>query len=435
MTLNDTIDATNSTGVAEPPGNAADSASDAGSPTVSTLRTKPRRHMPFVHRHPWVHAHALADPGEGLVRGSVVRLDSAEERFLGWGLINPDSRLRVRLLSFDEDRPIDESLWRGRIDAAIDRRRLAGPGEPEGGERLCFSESDGLSGLIIDRYADCFYVQVTSAVWAGRLDSVVDQLRQSAARVGLNVRRLIVRIDEATAKLEGLDEAEIEKIESHGDGHTEGGLVWYRSGGRWMPIDLDHGQKTGGYLDQQQNHQLAGRYLTGRRVLDVCCYTGGFSLAAVAAGAESVIAVDSSATALELAGQAAGRNGADLELVQADCFDELKRRGMAGEKFGGVILDPPRFAAGRHQVDAAMRAYGRLNSMAVRLIEPGGILVTCSCSGRVSRADFLNMLADVSKRSGREIVILHCTGAPPDHPIAATCPESNYLKCVVAQVV
>ena len=416
MTLNDTIDAATSTG-------------------ASTLRTKPRRHLPFVHRHPWVHAHALADPGDGLARGSVVKLESAEERFLGWGLINPDSRLRIRLLSFDADQPIDPSLWRGRIDAAIDRRRLAGPVGEDAGERLCFSESDGLSGLIIDRYADCFYVQVTSAIWAGRLASVVDQLRQSAARVGLNVRRLLVRIDESTAKLEGLSDDEVRQIEAHGDGAAPGELVWYRSGDQWMPIDLDHGQKTGGYLDQQHNHQLAARYLTGRRVLDVCCYTGGFSLAALAAGAASVIAVDSSAKALQLAQKAADRNQAAIQFVQADCFDDLKTRGMAGETFGSVILDPPRFAASRHQVDAAMRAYGRLNSMAVRLIQPGGILVTCSCSGRVTRADFLNMLADVSKRSGREIIILHSTGAPADHPIAASCPESNYLKCIVAQVV
>ena len=212
-------------------------------------------------------------------------------------------------------------------------------------------------------------------------------------------------------------------------------MVRYRENELQLAVDLKGGQKTGGYLDQRCNHAVAANYLRGRDVLDVCCYTGGFGLVAAKQGATSVLGIDSSAVAIAAASEAAKTNGLEqMEFLVGDCFDELKKLGQAGRRFGGVVLDPPRFAGSRHQLDAAMRAYGRLNTMALELLPPGGVLVTCSCSGRVSRAEFLNMLLESARRRRRDLIVLESRGPAPDHPVAISCPETDYLKCVIAQV-
>jgi 23S rRNA (cytosine1962-C5)-methyltransferase len=167
----------------------------------------------------------------------------------------------------------------------------------------------------------------------------------------------------------------------------------------------------------------------------MCCYHGGFGLVAAARGAKSVLGVDTSKAAIEVAEKLAAENGLEnVSFANGDCFDWLSEAAQRGEKFDAIILDPPRFAGSRHQVDQAIRAYRRLNSSAIDLLPPGGILVTCSCSGRVSRPDFLNMLLDVGRRRRRDIVMLENRGPAPDHPVAIACPESNYLKCVIAEV-
>jgi len=344
------------------------------------------------------------------------------------------------LHAFEPTVAIDGELWVRRIDAAIARRRLCPlPGEvsgtastlephglgpdPQGAERLIFSESDLLSGLIVDRYADCLSVQFTSAGLMRWADAILEYLQQATA-----CRAMMVRLDAKTAKYEG--------VEAIGRCHF-GDLdevVPYRLNGLELAVDLRGGQKTGGYLDQRLNHVAAGKYMAGRRVLDVCCYSGGFGLVAARCGAKSVLGIDSSETAIAAARESARRNQIDsTEFRVADCFDELKRLVDASEQFDAVVLDPPRFAGSRHQIDTALRAYGRLNAAAVQLLPPGGVLVTCSCSGRVSRSDFLNMLLDVGRRRRRDLIVLENRGPAPDHPVAIACPESDYLKCVIAQ--
>ena len=389
------------------------------------LRLKPSRHFPFLARHPWVHAHALAEDGRELTCGQLVDLTDHDGNWIARGLINPASRLRVRLYAFDASVAIDQQLWCRRIDAAIDRRRLCGASDAGGAERLVFSESDLISGVIVDRYADCLGVHFTSGALMRWKDSILDHLRQS-----VGARAIMVRVDDKTAKHEGVESTE----------HWHGGIelsepVAYSQNGLQLEVDLRAGQKTGGYLDQRLNHVAAARYLAGRRVLDVCCYSGGFGLVAAKAGAASVLGIDSSEAALAAARGAAARNGIDsMEFRNADCFDELKRLAEHGDQFDAVVLDPPRFAGSRHQIDSALRAYWRLNATATDLLPPGGILVTCSCSGRVSRADFLNMLADVGRRRRRDLIVLENRGPAPDHPVAVSCPESDYLKCVIAEV-
>lgn len=399
------------------------------------LRVKPGRQFPFLARHPWVQAHALIHDGgsftdgRDLNVGDCVDLVDMDGNFLGRGLVNPESRLRLRLYSYDSNTVIDESLWRSRIDAAIARRALTGKADADQAERLIFSESDLLSGLIVDRYADCLGVQFTAGALLRWREPILAHLQAAT-----NCRQIVVRVDEKTAKFEGVDpEAATLAIPAVELDEP----VAYRQNGLDLTVDLVGGQKTGGYLDQRLNHSTAAGYLAGRRVLDVCCYTGGFGLVAAKNGASSVVGIDSSANALEAARAAAERNGVSerMEFVQEDCFDALRRFAEQGEVFDAIVLDPPRFAGSRHQVDQALRAYARLNRHAVDLLPPGGVLVTCSCSGRVSRSEFLNMLVDVGRRARRDIIVLENRGPAPDHPLAVGCPESDYLKCVIAQVV
>jgi 23S rRNA (cytosine1962-C5)-methyltransferase len=389
------------------------------------LRLKPSRHFPFLARHPWVHAHALAEDGRDLTCGQVVDLLDHDGNWVGRGLVNPASRLRIRLYAFDSSIDLGPELWATRIDAATERRRLCGPPDPDGAERLIFSESDLISGVIVDRYADCLSVQFTSAALMRWKDAILDHLQTS-----LGARAVMVRVDAKTAKHEG-----IEPIEDWYRSVESSAPVLYRLNGLQLAVDLRSGQKTGGYLDQRFNHAAAAGYMSGRRVLDVCCYSGGFGLVAAKAGAAGVVGIDSSEPALTAARQAAERNGIEsMEFHNGDCFDELKRLADAGEKFDAVVLDPPRFAGSRHQIDNALRAYTRLNASAIDLLPSGGILVTCSCSGRVSRSDFLNMLLDVGRRRRRDLIVMENRGPAPDHPVAISCPESDYLKCVIAQV-
>ncbi|MEM1226269.1 MAG: class I SAM-dependent rRNA methyltransferase [Planctomycetota bacterium] len=403
-----------------------------------SLRTKPRRHFPFVSRHPWVHAHALAEyEAQDVSVGDVVELLDHDGNWLARGLINPSSRLRVRLFSFDTQECLDEAFFRGKIHAAVARRQWGSqPIDPRGGERLVFSEADGLSGLIVDRYAGCLSVQFTAAALLGRGEFLVQEIITACHQRGTPIDRVAVRMDPSTAKHEGVTAETAESLTNLQQGSDDSGsLIWYRHNDLEMAIDLTSGQKTGGFLDQRLNHLAVAQYLQNRRVLDVCTYTGGFALSAARGGASSVIAIDSSERALSLARLNAERNeigGVDFRV--GDCFDELKAMHERGETFEAVILDPPRFAGSRHQIESALRAYTRLNVLAVSLLSAGGILVTCSCSGRVARSDFLNMLVDVGRRKRRDIRVFESRGPSPDHPFAVSCPESNYLKCLIAQV-
>lgn len=388
------------------------------------LRLKPSRQFPFLSRHPWVHAHAMAEDGRELPPGEIVDLLDHDGNWIARGVINPRSRLRVRLYGFDAAVSIGQELWQARIDAAITRRRLTGALVADGAERLVFSESDLLSGLIVDRYADCLSVQFTCGGLLRWRDQILQYLMETT-----QARWMYVRVDEQTAKYES-----VQPEQGWYQDQSPDDPITYQSNGLSLTVDLASGQKTGGYLDQQHNHAVAAKYLRGR-VLDVCCYAGGFGLLAANTHAEAVTGVDSSAAALAEAEKAAHRNGiANISFIQEDCFDALKQYSHDGQVFDGIVLDPPRFAGSRHQIDSALRAYRRLNSLAVDLLPAGGILVTCSCSGRVSRADFQGVLADVAKRRRRDLVLLENRGPAPDHPVCVSCPETDYLKCLIMQV-
>ncbi len=389
------------------------------------LSVKAGRQFPFVSRHPWVHLSSLQDSGDALTCGSPVELVSSDGRWIAGGLVNPQSRLRVRLYTWDQSQPVAAPLFLQRIDEAIARRRLGTVPPADGAERLIFSESDYLSGLIVDRYADYLTVQITSGALHAFRDVILDHLQER-----LSPKGICLRIDEKTASNEGM-----ETIDQWVRGTAPTSQVLVQQNGLSLGVDLLGGQKTGTYLDQRTNHAAAAQYLFDRRVLDVCCYSGGFGLVAAATGAAEVLGIDGSAKALEAAAENAARNSLqNIHFQRADCFEYLEQAAASGLQFDAVILDPPRFAGSRHQIDSALRAYQRLNTHAVELLPKGGVLVTCSCSGRVSRGDFLNMLAEVARRTGRNLTVLESRGAAPDHPISVSCPETDYLKCMICQV-
>lgn len=392
----------------------------------ATVTLKPRRAAPFFGRHPWVLDSAVASVSPGTGAGAQVRLCAENGDFIAWGSFNPASRIRVRLYSWKEDQRPDDTWLAQRIARAIDLRRTLGLLGEHQACRLINSESDSLSGLIVDRFHDHLTIQPTSLGMWKRLDSIAkilqDQLQPTA---------IVVDLDAQVAKREAIDSpviptwgslaAEPLQIQEHGIKYS---------------IDLATGQKTGFYLDQRENRKVVASYLRDRKVADICCYTGGFSLCAEKlGGASEVVGVDTSQTAVDAATRHAQLNGCTkLRFETADCFAWLDASVSKEQKFGAVILDPPKFAAGRKQVPAAIRAYHRLNLQAVRLLEPGGILVTCSCTGSLLRDEFVEMLHSVAVRAGRPIQILEQRGAAADHPVATHCRENEYLKCLICRV-
>jgi 23S rRNA (cytosine1962-C5)-methyltransferase len=398
----------------------------SGLPTA-TVVLKPKRARPFFGRHPWVLDSAVLRVDGTPADGDVVDLATHDGNFVARGLWNSQSRLRVRLYAFDPAVKLDSQLWASRIASAVSLRTALGLDDRTSAARLVNSEGDDLSGLIVDRYGDHLAVQITALAMANRLDIICDALETVVAPKGILLRGA----ERGLAKLEGL--ALVDRLVR---GTAPSGPIFVHEHGLKFGVDLAEGQKTGYYLDQRDNRRAAAAYARGRRVLDMFCYSGGFAVACAVTGrAQSVLAVDSSAKAAALARGNADLNGSTTIAVEAvDAFEKLDALAAAGERFGMVILDPPKFARSRAGVDDALRAYHRINRVAVGLLEPGGILVTCSCSGSVSREDFLHMLAGVAQRSGRPLQILECRGAAADHPVSASCLEGEYLKCVIARV-
>jgi 23S rRNA (cytosine1962-C5)-methyltransferase len=387
---------------------------------------KPRRARPFYGRHPWVLDSAVARLEGAVADGDVVDLFSDVGKFIARGLYNSASRIRVRLYTWDVQQALDEAFWRSRMQTALALRSSLALDAPNGAARLVFSEADGLSGLVVDRYAQWLAVQVTGLGMARRLPQLVDILREL-----VKPRGIFIRTEKGAAKAEGID-----LRDGLYWGEAPNGPAFIEENDIRYGVDLAEGQKTGFYLDQRDNRRAAARYLAGRRVLDLFCYTGAFSLnAAVHGRAREVIGFDSSAKAVALARANAELNGVPgVRFEKSDCFSALDALVANGERFGAVILDPPKFARSRQSVDDALRAYHRLNRRAVDALEPGGILVTCSCSGHVTREDLLFMLLGVAEQTGREIQVLETRAAAPDHPLSVTCLETEYLKCLICRV-
>lgn len=358
--------------------------------------------------------------------GDEVEVRAADGSFVARGLHNSLSQIRVRLYSWDEEERLDDEFFRDRLDRAIAAREGLGLLDEGGACRLVFSEGDGLSGLVVDRYRDVLAVQLTSLALAARREALLDRLDET-----LRPRAILLRTEKGVLEEEGLEAR---------DGLLRGTppapVEFTEHGVRYL-AELRTGQKTGFFLDQRENRRAVAGYAAGRRVADLFCYSGGFTLSSLRAGAASVVGVDGSASALDLAERNLVANALDdgrARFVQSDAFKWLERAIEAEERYDLVVLDPPRLARSTRGLPGALKGYRGLNEMAVRCLEPGGILVTCSCTGRVTRDQFEAVLGEVAMRTGRRIRILEARGQAADHPVSPTCPETAYLKCLICAV-
>ena len=394
-------------------------------------------------RHPWVFqgsiARGRADAGE------TVRVEAADGSFLCWGAFSPASMIRVRAWSFDEGERIDHAFFKRRLARALAlRARL--PIDSDG-VRLVHGEADGLPGLIVDRYGDLLSAQFLSAGMERWRDAIADILTATTGYA-----RVYERSDSGVRALEGLaprsgwlrvpqgraDESLGSEVgEGAQAGRALGGpptALTIREHGWRLGLDVAEGHKTGFYLDQRDNRALLARWVRHfglQRVLNCYCYTGGFSVAALVGGARHVVGVDSSAPALRQACANVSLNGFDAarhEAVDADVNAFLRARLQAGDTFDAIVLDPPKFAPTAAHAERAARAYKDINRLALKLLAPGGLLLTFSCSGGVGAELFHKIVAGAAADAGVDGAILQRLEGAPDHPTTLVFPEGEYLK-------
>ncbi len=367
----------------------------------------------FQKGHPWIFRSDL-EKIEGAAPGSIVTLEKRNGQFLARGFYSDRSKIAFRLITRSQA-TIDPSFWHKRVEDALGYRRAV-VGETDA-YRLIYGESDGIPSLIVDRYADHLVMQTLSQ----GAENLLPLLTEILARL-FRPSSIVLRNDLAVRELEGLPQ---EKKVLAGDlpprvRVTEGDIQYW--------ADLWNGQKTGAYLDQRENRQRAARFLRGK-VLDAFCYQGLFALHA-ARQASRVVAVDSSREALDRAQGNAELNGfPHIEFRKANVFDFLKGEAEHGEAYDGIILDPPAFAKRKENIPGATKGYKELNLRALRLLKPGGVLVTASCSYNLSEAQFLEIIKGCMKDCGESIKIIEKRSQSADHPILLSFPESHYLKC------
>jgi 23S rRNA (cytosine1962-C5)-methyltransferase len=361
--------------------------------------------------HPWIFASDVIRAEAA--HGDVVRVEDGRGRVHGSAFFSSRSKIALRVFRRTGD-GADASFWAGRARTALSRR--AGYAEPDEAFRVIFGESDGIPGLVVDAYAGHLVVQALTVGAERIVDPVLDALAD-----GMQVASVLSRGDASPRTLEGLPR-EVRPLRG-----SPPSVVEVREGDAVYRVDTWKGQKTGAFLDQRPNRLRVAKLARGA-VLDVFSYHGSFGLQA-ARGAERVVAIDSSAEALARARESAQRNGWDnLEVVQGNAFDELRARASAGESWDVVILDPPAFAKGRADAEAARRGYKEINVRAMRLVSPGGFLATSSCSYHLPEPAFYEMLAEAAADSGHAFRVVERSGAGADHPERLGFPESRYLK-------
>ena len=386
---------------------------------MKSIRLREGKERSLQRRHPWVFEGSIAKGAADA--GETVRVEAADGSFLAWGAYSPASMIRVRAWSFVETERIDRAFFERRVATAIAlRQRLP---IDSTGVRLLHGEADGLPGLIVDRYGDTLSVQFLSA-GAERWKSILaDVLLQASGAA-----RLYERSDASVRGLEGLQSA---TGWLRGEGSTE---VAISEHGWQLTLDVAEGHKTGFYLDQRDNRALLGRWVRHyglKRVLNGYCYTGGFTVAALAGGADHVTSVDSSAPALQRVQAHVATNGFDAarsECLDADVNHYLRESLQQGRRFDAIVLDPPKFAPTAAHVERAARAYKDINRLALMLLQPGGLLLTFSCSGGIGPELFHKIVAGAALDAGVDGAILQRLEGACDHPTTMVFPEGEYLK-------
>ncbi len=369
--------------------------------------------------HPWVYADGVA-AAEGVAPGDVVTVVDAAGQALGQAFFNPRSRISLRRISFEQD-PIDGDFWSRRLRAALERRaRLR---TPQAGFRWVHADADGIPGLIVDVYDRSVVIQTLALGTDSLTDLWVDLIGDL-----LQPERIVLRNDPTVRTLEGLPR---DRTLVHGEGTS----TEIREAGLRFTVDLWEGQKTGLFLDQRDNRLRMGELARGR-CLDVFAHQGGFAMH-LARRADSVLAADTSEPALARGREDASRNEMEGKITFEceNAFDLLGRLDRAGERFDAIVLDPPAFARSRRDLASARRGYGEINRRALRLLSEGGLLLTCSCSYNLSRAEFTDVVRRAAGEARRSVRWLEDRGQPLDHPVLLELPESGYLKGLLVQAV
>ena len=402
-------------------------------PDPASIRLKAGREKSLLRRHPWVFSGAVERVDRQPADGDTVRLLSSKGEFLAWGAYSPHSNIRARVWSWNEGEEIDQEFLYTRLQAAIATRRVFFSSGHTDAVRLVHAESDAFPGLVVDRYGDWLCLQALSSGVERWLPQIVEMLQSLTG-----VRNMYERSDVDVRRLEGLPERKGvlagEPPPTRMQIHENGVDLW---------VDLINGHKTGYYLDQRRNRLRLRSLATGRRVLDCFSYSGGFSLNALTGGASSITLIDASAEALDLAhanlehASPPDRSRASqppVEFNQGDVFQQLRQMRDRARSFDLVILDPPKFAPTVSQVERAARGYKDINLLAFKLLAPGGLLVTFSCSGGVSNELFQKIVAGAALDAGVDAQILERLSQDSDHPVALNFPEGEYLKGLVVRV-
>jgi 23S rRNA (cytosine1962-C5)-methyltransferase len=374
-------------------------------------------------RHPWVYRSDITEEKD-VPPGAVVRVLDQRGKFLGTALYSSSSQIAIRMISHGSVADLP-ALVAERIRAAVAyRKELV---RNTGAYRIVFSEADFLPGLIVDRYGDVISLQIltqamdAAPVREAMLQTLIQDVSEESQPAGI-----VERVDPRIRDLEQLPP-------------RQSGLLWgekstteYSVNGVRFQYEGLEGQKTGAFLDQRENYAAAAEYAHGE-ALDAFCYQGGFALH-LAAKCSTVTGVDSSRPALEVAEKNAALNGREVEWIEGNAFDLLREYSAANRRYDTIVLDPSAFAKTKRDLEKAMRGYKELNLRAMKMLRPGGVLVTCSCSFHVSAADFLKVVADAAQDAHKSLRIMESRGAAKDHPILLNVPETSYLKCMILSV-
>ena len=386
---------------------------------MRTIKLKKKEERRVQRGHPWVFSNEVQDLPADAMPGEPVEVRDFAGNFLGRGYMNPRSLIAVRILTRKQE-DMDTAFFTGRIGRARDLRKDLGFGESF---RAVFSEGDGLPGLIVDKYADTLVVQSLTAGIDGMLDLVLAALRDV-----YGPKTIVLRNDTSSRELEGLGKETRVVL-----GETSGMVEFEESGIRYRANAIE-GQKTGFFFDQRENRLVLKDLVRGRRTLDCFCYVGAWALSAVRYGATEVIGIDSSEKAVTLARSNAGLNNLSAKFVVGDVFEKLRELEKQKERYGCIILDPPAFVKSRAKVREALKGYKEINLRGMRLLEPGGFLVTCSCSHHIDQELFREMLIDSAWSAGRQARLLEMRSQSRDHPMLLAAKESQYLKCAILVV-
>ncbi len=384
------------------------------------------REKSLLRRHPWIFSGAIERIDGAPTSGDTLPVHDSNGQFLAWAAYNAASQISARVWSWHETDAIDADFFRRKIKEAIAARSALNLARDSSGMRLIHAESDGLPGLIVDQYADVLVIQIGSAGTEHWRDTIADILQELCSP-----SCIYERSDSDSRTLEGL---------ALRCGVLRGALpdnLEVNEHGLFFKVDVAEGQKTGFYLDQRDNRKLTETFSSGRDVLNCFCYTGGFSLYALRGGAKSVLSLDASAEALRIAGENLTRNGLDAaraEWQDADVFAALRKLRDQGRSFDLIILDPPKFAPTAAFAEKAARAYKDINLLGFKLLRPGGLLFTYSCSGGISEELFQKIIAGAALDAGVDAQIIHHLHASADHPVLLSFPEGAYLKGLVLRV-